>query len=590
MKGGLMKRIGKVLLSTALLFTATTGVWAEEEIELTEETEEVTEITEEENEETVEEEVIIEEETEEEAEEIEEEIIEEETVIEEETETVETGGTADLLGAKRVSFVNKLYMNILNRTGSSKEVNYYADLLNGKKTAAQVVASFVESKEYQSKYPGDRQYISDMYEVLLERSGSEKEIGNWLSRMEAGQTYRAVLAGIINSTEFKNVCAASGIEAGSYTSPKAVDQNLNVTKFIAGLYTKALGRKYDAEGLENWASKVRKGLTGAKLIESFVQSTEFQSKKRSDADYIRALYTVILNRSASDQEVSGWQKRISIGQTRRAIEMGLVNSNEFKTICQNAGITRGVAGSPNAVDQNVAITEYVGNMYKVCFGRKADAAGLESWVRSIISGKKTAAGVATGFFNSPELIKKKLSNTAFVKAVYQAVLGRTPTSSEVSSYTAKMKKGLSKKNLLIAFFKSQEFTNRCKSAGMRAYTNSDINARAEGSPYNPFGGGYGNCTSGAWELALKYAGIRLPNWGYSTNWYAAAARDGFAVGQTPRVNSIAVYYGHVAYVAAVSADGTRVYIKEGGYLGHYMERWVSAWGTGTKRLVGYIYL
>ena len=480
MKGGLMKRIGKVLLSTALLFTATTGVWAEEEIELTEETEEVTEITEEENEETVEEEVIIEEETEEEAEEIEEEIIEEETVIEEETETVETGGTADLLGAKRVSFVNKLYMNILNRTGSSKEVNYYADLLNGKKTAAQVVASFVESKEYQSKYPGDRQYISDMYEVLLERSGSEKEIGNWLSRMEAGQTYRAVLAGIINSTEFKNVCAASGIEAGSYTSPKAVDQNLNVTKFIAGLYTKALGRKYDAEGLENWASKVRKGLTGAKLIESFVQSTEFQSKKRSDADYIRALYTVILNRSASDQEVSGWQKRISIGQTRRAIEMGLVNSNEFKTICQNAGITRGVAGSPNAVDQNVAITEYVGNMYKVCFGRKADAAGLESWVRSIISGKKTAAGVATGFFNSPELIKKKLSNTAFVKAVYQAVLGRTPTSSEVSGWVKYLKTN-ERKALLKVFYQSEEFKNKCKAAGMRSYQYSDVMPTAKAS-------------------------------------------------------------------------------------------------------------
>ena len=139
-----------------------------------------------------------------------------------------------------------------------------------------------------------------------------------------------------------------------------------------------------------------------------------------------------------------------------------------------------------------------------------------------------------------------------------------------------LKKGAERTTLLKGFYTSAEFAEKCKKAGMRAYSTSDYDSRVYGPNYNPFGGGYGNCTSGAWELALKYAGIRLPNWGYSTNWYAAAARDGYSVGRTPRANSIAVYYGHVAYVAAVSADGTRVYIKEGGYLGHYMERWVSA--------------
>ena len=54
------------------------------------------------------------------------------------------------------------------------------------------------------------------------------------------------------------------------------------------------------------------------------------------------------------------------------------------------------------------------------------------------------------------------------------------------------------------------------------------------------------------------------------------------------IGSIAVYSNHVAYVAAV--DGNMVYIKEGGYDGHYMERWVSATSEGTQSLQGYIYL
>ncbi|MBR3358172.1 MAG: DUF4214 domain-containing protein, partial [Solobacterium sp.] len=202
----------------------------------------------------------------------------------------------------------------------------------------------------------------------------------------------------------------------------------------------------------------------------------------------------------------------------------------------------------------------------------------------------TAAGVANGFFNSPELANRKLSNSAFVRAAYQAILNRVPSNEEVASWTAFLDKGAERSQVLIGFYRSDEFAKICQACGMRAYSSADFDMRKKGPNYNPFGGGYGNCTSGAWELAYLYGGICLPNWGYSTNWYAAAARDGYDVGQAPRVNSIAVYYGHVAYVAAVSADGTQVYIKEGGYLGHYMERWVSVRGTGTKSLVGYIYL
>lgn len=110
------------------------------------------------------------------------------------------------------------------------------------------------------------------------------------------------------------------------------------------------------------------------------------------------------------------------------------------------------------------------------------------------------------------------------------------------------------------------------------------------SPYNPYSGGWSNCVYGAWQAVYDHLGIMLPGFGNAGSWLYAAQAYGYATGSTPAIGAVAVYTGHVAYVANVSADGSMVYIIEGGYLGHYNERWVSAWGTGTQRCQGYIYL
>ena len=108
-----------------------------------------------------------------------------------------------------------------------------------------------------------------------------------------------------------------------------------------------------------------------------------------------------------------------------------------------------------------------------------------------------------------------------------------------------------------------------------------------GNGVDPYAGGTSNCTDTAWLLAYE-AGHVLPNWGNAYAWLYNAQATGYATGYTPAIGSIAVYSNHVAYVAAV--DGNMVYIKEGGYDGHYMERWVSATSEGTQSLQGYIYL
>lgn len=113
-----------------------------------------------------------------------------------------------------------------------------------------------------------------------------------------------------------------------------------------------------------------------------------------------------------------------------------------------------------------------------------------------------------------------------------------------------------------------------------------------GSGYNPYAGGWSNCTWGAWQALYERRGIALPAMGNATNWYYAAASMGYNVGSVPVAGSIVCWkydltaYGHVAYVADVSADGSMIYIIEGGYLGHYNERWCMAHDA---KMHGYIY-
>ena len=41
--------------------------------------------------------------------------------------------------------------------------------------------------------------------------------------------------------------------------------------------------------------------------------------------------------------------------------------------------------------------------------------------------------------------------------------------------------------------------------------------------YNPYFGGYSNCTWSAWQIAYETTGIALPDFGVSGNWMNAAA-------------------------------------------------------------------
>lgn len=96
------------------------------------------------------------------------------------------------------------------------------------------------------------------------------------------------------------------------------------------------------------------------------------------------------------------------------------------------------------------------------------------------------------------------------------------------------------------------------------------------APAYSYGNNYdaGQCT---WYVAGRR---KVPsNWGNADTWYSDAARAGWRVGSTPVLGAIAQtaagWYGHVALVEAISADGKSVEVTEMNYDGPYIidNRW-----------------
>jgi surface antigen len=81
---------------------------------------------------------------------------------------------------------------------------------------------------------------------------------------------------------------------------------------------------------------------------------------------------------------------------------------------------------------------------------------------------------------------------------------------------------------------------------------------------NPFAcGTYGNCT---WWAAYKRPDVQGKIGGNAGTWYQSAINNGFDVGPDPKVDSIAVFSGHVAYVESKNSDGS-FYVSEMDYSG-----------------------
>ena len=141
-------------------------------------------------------------------------------------------------------FVNRLYVNLLQREADDSGLVSWADVLkSGKEQGVKVAQGFIDSKEFKSRTISNTEYIKILYRTFLGREADSSGLNSWLSVLDSGLSRMHVFRGFAESDEFTKICQQYGIQRGNAVLTAPMDQNEGVTKFVARCYELCLDEK-----------------------------------------------------------------------------------------------------------------------------------------------------------------------------------------------------------------------------------------------------------------------------------------------------------------------------------------------------------
>lgn len=156
-------------------------------------------------------------------------------------------------------------------------------------------------------------YAASLYRVVLEREGSTAEVTALSNALRNGYPPANAVAGFVNSVEYRRWLIADPVN---------------------GFYFRFLGRQADEGGVQFWLNAMAHGVSEPQVLAGITGSSEFFTTQGggTNAGFVNALYTKVLNRAASAAEVNFYVSRLNAGVGRADIANGFIQSQEYRTI------------------------------------------------------------------------------------------------------------------------------------------------------------------------------------------------------------------------------------------------------------------
>ena len=127
------------------------------------------------------------------------------------------------------AFVTRFYQECLSRDPDSAGLNGWVNwLVTGAKTGTDVAYGFVFSDEFIQRNVSNSEYLTILYRAFFNREPDISGYNTWLGYLSTGKSREWVLAGFINSQEFKSLCATYGINPGSLEVDSNNSQEIKV--------------------------------------------------------------------------------------------------------------------------------------------------------------------------------------------------------------------------------------------------------------------------------------------------------------------------------------------------------------------------
>ncbi len=251
------------------------------------------------------------------------------------------------------------------------------------------------------------------------------------------------------------------------TKGPAVDR-AQVEAYVTRLYRLCLGREPEPEGLKDWTDRMCSGrTTGAEAARGFFFSDEFQLMNHTNDEYVERLYNVMMGRGSDWAGKTDWLYKLENGAGRMGVFKGFADSAEFDMICNSYGIKRGTVTVNEGRDRNPGLTTFVSRMYTKALGRAYDIDGLNDWCNRICDKKWTVMDMATtGFFESPEYLNMRHTNSEYVKVLYRTFFDREYDQEGYVYWLQKLNSGVSRREVLRGFAESKEFAQLMRTYGL----------------------------------------------------------------------------------------------------------------------------
>ncbi len=235
------------------------------------------------------------------------------------------------------AFVERLYVNILNRASDPSKVTHIDNLNNGE-SACKVAFDFVFSSEFANLPISNEERVKRMYLTFLNREADPAGLADWTSVLDNGCSIGHIFYGFTQSNEFTEICAEYGINRGTWEYTENRDRSSKLTAFVARLYTKAMGRAYDVNGLNDHTGSYLKNRDLYQLAYNFIFSQEFIEKNLSDEDFVNTMYRTFFDREADPVGKADWLGKLKSGMPREEVLAGFVGSQECADLVAKFGI------------------------------------------------------------------------------------------------------------------------------------------------------------------------------------------------------------------------------------------------------------
>jgi hypothetical protein len=291
----------------------------------------------------------------------------------------------------RTRLITTDYERFLGRAPTSSELSTALASLQFLGTPEELIASILNTDEYFTKVGGTNQaWVNAVYQALLNRAPNSNDPDFVTTLNNGTETRNQAVITILNGPEYR----------GDY---------------ITSIYQAYLSRTPSSSEIQSWLQPMgSQGPGDPSADEQFealvLGSTEFYWRNGNrDSQWLTGVYLTLLNRQPD-----------AAGYTA-----GLLQTESIYGY-----------GRYNDADDRVSRLEYrqklVTGFYMTFLGRSPTAAELNDGVNMTYD--FTDAGVEASLLITPEYFNKAGgTNSAWLDAIYQALLGRAPSSSESSA-------------------------------------------------------------------------------------------------------------------------------------------------------------